>query len=116
MGEREVRGGMSYKITRKVASRRLKRRCKYCNIGFIKGNVYYLYREVSGYDGKVYAYEHLECAKCNFKRKDWKRRYEKFRGKCVHPNEFVVEHWGYIPGEAVKQPEYDVCTLCGTKL
>lgn len=46
---------MSYKLTRKIASRRLQRRCKYCNTRFVKGNVYYLHRYVSGYDGKVYA-------------------------------------------------------------
>src|SRR5690625_320470 len=106
---------MSYKITRKVASRRLKRRCKYCNIGFIKGNVYYLHRYVSGYDGEIDVYEYLECAKCKYKRNDWEKRYERFKGKCKHPKEYTETFYDYIPGEAVMQPEYDVCTLCSTR-
>jgi hypothetical protein len=24
--------------------------------------------------------------------------------------------WDYIPGEAVMEPQYDVCTLCGNHL
>ena len=104
---------MSYKITRKVASRRLKRRCEYCNTSFFKGDVYYLHRYFSRYDGEIIAYEYLECAKCKYKRDDWKRRHEKFKEKCNHPKEFIEEIWGYIPGEAVKQPEYSLCTLCG---
>jgi len=100
-------------IAKKVASRRLKKRCIHCGCGFRKGNVYYLHREVFECDGKVYSNEHLECAKCNYKRKDWERRYEKFKEECNHPDGFVILVWGYMTGEAVMQPDYDLCTLCG---
>ena len=101
------------KLTRKVATRSLKRRCEYCDTRFLKGDVYYLHRYVYGYYGEIIAYEYLECAKCKYKRNDWKRRHDKFKEKCNHPKEFIEEIWGYIPGEAVKQPEYRLCTLCG---
>lgn len=104
---------MNYKITRKVASRRLKRRCEYCDTRFFKGDVYYLHRYFSRYDEEIIAYEYLVCAKCKYKRNDWEERYEKFKNKCKHPKEFIETIYDYIPGEAVKQPEYDVCTLCG---
>ena len=104
---------MSYKLTRKVATRSLKRRCEYCDTRFLKGDVYYLHRYVSRSDGEFVAYEYLVCAKCKYKRNDWEERYEKFKNKCKHPKEFIETIYDYIPGEAVKQPEYDVCTLCG---
>ena len=107
---------MSCKITRKVASRRLKRRCEYCNTRFLKGDVYYLNRYFSKYDGEIIAYEYLECAKCKYKRNVRKSRHDKFKEKCNHPKEFIEEIWGYIPGEVVKQPEYSLCTLCGANV
>lgn len=33
---------------------------------------------------------------------------------CLHQNK--EEIWSYIPGEAVKQPDYEVCIDCGTRL
>jgi len=38
----------------------------------------------------------------------------KKQATCAHLNVETV--WSYIPGEAVKQPDYDVCIDCNAKL
>lgn len=100
------------KITRKIASRRLKRECIQCNEKFIKGDVYYLNRHVFSEDGKVHAYEHLECPKCKWKNENQMKRFKKFQQECDHPERFVVTSYSYIPREAVMQPDHDECLLC----
>lgn len=36
-----------------------------------------------------------------------------FKRKCKHPQKFIDTVWRYIPGECVKEPDYDRCMLCG---
>lgn len=98
------------KVTRKVASRRLKRKCIECDKGFIKGNVYYLHRHVFSEDGKVYAYEHLICARCTYKQKQHEQRFKDFKKKCEHPARFVYTEYSYW------EPLYDKCILCSQKV
>lgn len=100
-------------MKRLIASRQLKRKC-ICGQGFLKGDVYYKHREVSdnGWGG-IYAGEYLICPKCLYKSKQHKLRYEKFKSICNHPEEFIETEWDYIPGECVKEPQYDFCRLCG---
>lgn len=100
------------KITRKVASRRLKRTCLECNKGFVKGEVYYLNRWVAGGELGVISHEHLICSKCDYKEKRYKQRFKAFQNECVHPLEFIDTQYRYIPGEAVMEPDYDECRLC----
>lgn len=100
------------KVTRKVASRKLKRKCIECDEGFKKGDVYYLHRHVFAEDGKVYAYEHLICARCTYKEQRHSERFKDFQNKCKHPEDFIEESYCYIPGESVMEPDYDRCLLC----
>ncbi|UNT71717.1 hypothetical protein IQ781_27465 (plasmid) [Bacillus sp. N447-1] len=39
-----------------------------------------------------------------------KKKKEK-QAKCKHEN--IDTHYGYIPGEAVMEPQYDYCVDCG---
>jgi DNA-directed RNA polymerase subunit RPC12/RpoP len=34
--------------------------------------------------------------------------------ECLHENTELI--WSYIPGEAVKEPDYDQCIDCGKRL
>lgn len=100
-----------------IASRKLKRTCEHCGRGFIKGNVYYKIREVftEEYDQYIAAFEYLKCPKCKWKEDRHKERYEIFQKNCPHPEEFAETEWSYIPGECVKEPDYDYCRLCGER-
>lgn len=101
-------------MKRLIAKRRLKNRCDQCNQIISKGHVYYRKREVFSDDIMgVYGYTITYCPKCKYKNEQRKLRYEKFKEKCIHPEEFINEVWGYIPGEAVKEPWYCECRLCG---
>ena len=102
----------SDKLKRLIASRKLNRKCVYCNKNFRKGNVYYKLREVYT-DYKVKAFESIVCPKCNYKNENHKKRFELFKEKCIHPLDFVETEWSYITGECVKEPNYDYCRLCG---
>lgn len=104
------------KVTRKVASRRLKRKCFCCNASFVKGNVYYLHRWVSGDEYSVHSYEHLVCAQCIYNEKRHSKRFKEYQNKCKHPEDFIEESYCYIPGEAVMQPDYSYCRLCNQKV
>lgn len=53
-------------MKRKVASRKLKRTCVYCNKNFVKGDVYYLKRIVIKFYGKLAADEYLSCSRCKY--------------------------------------------------
>ncbi len=101
---------------RLVAKRKLQRKCDVCGNEISKGEVYYKTRSVETDDEKIYAFNIYECCRCRYKAREWEQRYEKFKKRCKHPDKFCVEMWRYIPGEAVKEPDYDVCTLCGAKL
>lgn len=104
------------KVTRKIASRRLKRKCIHCDKGFKKGEVYYLHREVVSLEKGIWAYECLICAKCMYKEQRHVERLKVFQKKCEHPYKFRNTTYSYIPGEAVMQPDYDECMLCLQKV
>ena len=100
-------------MKRFTATRKLKRRCKCCGLGFSKGDVYYKERKVYAYESYVIGFEHLVCPKCKYKNEQSKERFEKFKANCPHPDKLIDEKWCYIPGECVMQPDYSYCTLCG---
>ena len=99
-------------MKRLIAKRRLKRCCQECGKSFKKGDVYYKVRKVF-VDEIVCAFEFLICPKCKYKMEQHNKRYKKFQKHCEHPQEFIDTQWCYIPGECVKEPNYDYCRLCG---
>ena len=104
-------------MKRLISSRKLKRTCNHCGRGFVKGNVYYRVREVftGEYDSYCVAFEHLMCPSCKWKKEQQGLRYKEFQKKCIHPEKFADTEWSYIPGECVKEPDYDYCRLCGER-
>lgn len=99
-------------MKRKIASRKLKRKCGCCNKGFKKGEVYYLHRKVVAIFGEVDAWEYLECPKCKYKNEEREKRFKEFRKTCKHPISDTV--WSLIPGEDfAMEPDYEECLICG---
>ena len=39
---------------------------------------------------------------------------KKLQAECLHENKDQV--WSYIPGEAVQQPDHDVCIECNARV
>lgn len=108
-------------MKRKIASRKLKRRCECCGRRFAKGDVFYHERKVyhvyDGMEEHIVGVDTTQCPKCRYIQQDRANRYEQFQQTCQHEKrEFIHEVWDYIPGEAVMEPQYDVCTLCGNHL
>ncbi len=104
-------------MKRLIAKRRLRRKCEFCNRTIYKGEVYYKHRTVFTEENKVYGYTSYICPKCKYKREQWHLRFLIFKhDKCTHPKEFIDTVYRYIPGECVKEPDYDYCRLCGTIL
>ena len=101
-------------MKRLIAKRKHSNDCIYCNRAIEKGNVYYFERKVVAEDGKVYSYQYKTCAKCKYKQDQHNKRYERYTETCNHPRKFIETVWSYIPGECVKQPDYDICRLCGS--
>jgi hypothetical protein len=103
-----------------IASRKLKRRCIVCDAGFEKGNVYYtkrvVYEDCSWTPKYLVAYEMLICPRCKYKEEQHSKRFKHFQEVCTHPDKFVETAWSYIPGECVKEPDFDFCRLCVKKL
>lgn len=100
------------KIKKKIAKRKLKRKCIECEQGFIKGNIYYKERFV--YDdplGGLCAFEYLWCPRCKLKKESQEMRFERFKSNCHHP--IVDTQYSYISGEAIMQPDHNECRLCG---
>jgi hypothetical protein len=102
-------------LKRLIASRKLRRRCIACNAEFKKGDVCYRERKVYT-DWGVIAFEALICPKCKHKQAQHNTRFEEFQSKCTHPDRFVETKWSYIPGECIKEPDYDYCRLCNKTL
>ena len=104
-------------MKRLISSRKLSRTCEHCGRRFLKGDVYYKNREV--YQIKwikgIVAFEYLLCPRCKWKEDQRKERYKVFQKHCIHPEKFAEAEWSYIPGECVKEPDYDYCRLCGER-
>lgn len=100
-------------MKRLVVKRKLKRCCTHCGKKFSKGDVYYKKREVFVEEGLVMGFEFLACPKCKYKQERRKERCSRFKTNCPHPDKFIDEKWRYMTGEAVVEPDYSYCTLCG---
>lgn len=100
-------------MKRKVAKRKLQRKCNLCNCGFKKGEVYYVNRNVWADDGKVFASEYTMCPKCKYKSERSNERYKRFGETCEHPQGFVFTQYSYMSGESILEPSHDECLLCG---
>lgn len=98
-------------MKRKIAKKKLQRKCITCGTSFKKDNVYYVERIVYTEYGGVSAYEYIQCPKCVYKDKEHKRRFDKFKPNCKH--KLTYEVWSYILGECVKQPDHKECLICG---
>lgn len=103
-------------MKRLIAKRRLKHGCDQCKEPILKGQIYYRKRTVFAEDNKVYGHTFTYCPRCKYRNEQRKIRFGKFKAKCHHPDKFIDEVWCYIPGEAVKQPDYCQCILCGRVL
>jgi hypothetical protein len=103
-------------MKRHIASRKLVRKCDYCGVEFSKGDVYHTERYVIKEWSKVMAWTSYTCPKCEYKNEQHDKRFKRFQGICNHPNNFIETVWSYIPGECIKEPDYDKCTLCGATL
>ncbi|WP_203334331.1 hypothetical protein [Planococcus beigongshangi] len=102
-------------MKRLVASRKLKRKCVYCQCNFKKGNVYYKRRFVFSSFSSIEAFEHLVCPKCKYQSERHMHRFSEFLGKCHHPIEEEV--YSLIPGEYyAMQPDRTECKICGQPL
>lgn len=100
-------------MKRLIAGKKLKHKCIYCNKEIIKGDVYYRHREVFEEDEMIFAWQYVVCPKCKYKQEQQDKRFNEFKRKCKHPQKFIDIVWCYIPGECVKEPDYDRCMLCG---
>lgn len=100
-------------MKRKVALRKLKRKCFSCGCSFRKGDVYYIKRVVYTYCGEIAsADEYIYCAKCRYKIEEHNRRFERFKPHCHHP--IIDTVWAPIPGEEWRyEPDHDECLICG---
>lgn len=101
---------MSY-LKRKVASRKLLRKCDYCNCSFKKGSVYYVKRHVV-VDDKVYGYDVTTCARCKYENEESGVRFERFQNTCTHPHQFVYMDYSQMFGESILEPSHEECALC----
>lgn len=100
-----------------IASRKLKRKCIYCNCNFVKNDIYYKKRNVYLDFGEIYATEFIMCSKCKYKTENQSERKRIFieSGKCTHS--LVGEVWRLIPGEDfVQEPSHEECFLCGKQV
>ena len=100
-------------MRKKVASRKLQRRCIECSSPLNKGNVYYIQRNVYNFFGEVVASEYLLCPKCKYKAEQSSRRYKEMisEKRCKHPIGEIV--WQTIAGEDyVKEPSHEECLVC----
>ena len=100
---------MGEKETRKVASRNLIKRCDRCGKKIMKGEVFYdvatFYNDQ--YDDWFMKAVSRNCAKCKHKHDSRLKRLK----TCKH--KITAVRYRYILGEAVMEPDYEYCTLCG---
>jgi len=103
-------------MKRLIAKRKLKFGCDQCRKPILKGHIYYRKRNVFTEDSEIFGYTLNYCPKCKYENKKRELRFENFKKKCTHPEEFINTVYTYIPGEAVKEPSHSECGLCGNIL
>ena len=110
---------MDRKIVKRIPKSRKEHECFECGKVIPKRTVYYLikhiYRDIDC-EPNFGSIEVKQCPKCLYKEKCHHERYADFTKRCEHPKKFIDTVWDYIPGEAVKEPQYDQCLLCGKVL
>lgn len=98
-------------IIKRIAKSAKQHNCFSCGKVIPKGSPYYLEKDVDFFEGEVYAERYRICPKCNFTSKRSAERFQRFKPECHHP--IVDTVYRYIPGESVKEPDYDRCLICG---
>ncbi|MEO2212166.1 hypothetical protein ABGV40_15085 [Paenibacillus amylolyticus] len=100
----------------KVAPRKLKKNCIYCNCSFKKGDPYWKWRQVYKDDyignGKLLSWTENVCHRCKYKEEDRERRSRNLQERCQHPEHMIEIQYSYIPGEAVMHPDHYECRIC----
>jgi len=106
-----IDGGIAMRVITRITKSRKTHRCISCGELITKGSVYYSEKTAFKEDGKFYSGEIKWCPKCKYKHDRSKARFESFKLKCHHP--LIDTKYDYIPGEAVMEPQYDYCLICG---
>ena len=110
---------MDRKIVKRIPKSRKDHICIECGKVIPKGTVYYhikqIYRD-HDYEPSFGSFEIKQCPKCKYKERRHYERYADFAKRCEHPREFIDTVYDYIFGEAVMEPQYDQCLLCGKVL
>jgi hypothetical protein len=105
-----------YKTTKRIKNARKAYICQNCGMPINRGNVYYRKKEFDPPDDvedKPFFNEIIICPKCKYKEERSKRRFAKFKEHC--PHKVTTTMYRYIPGECVKEPDYDICLICGKR-
>lgn len=106
-----------YKTTKRIKKARKAHTCQICGQIIGKCKVYYRIKEFyPPYDGndKPFSYETSVCPKCKHKEERSKERLERFKEHC--PHKVTTTMYRCIPGECVKEPDYELCLVCGKRL
>ncbi len=99
------------KVIKRIIKAQKDHQCSICGKKIEKGSTYYSEKTAFKEDGKFYSSEIKWCPKCKYKNDRSKARFESFKVKCHHP--LIDTKYNYIPGEAVMEPQYDYCLICG---
>ncbi|WP_051289779.1 hypothetical protein [Paenibacillus massiliensis] len=101
-------------VQRKTATRKIANNCIYCDKCICKGDVYYHEKIYDlDEDGKLWTWTMNVCPRCRYEHEDRARRKVGLQEHCNHPSKMIETKYSYIPGEAVMQPDHDLCTVCG---
>jgi len=107
------------KIVKRIPKSRKEHICFDCDKVIPKDTVYYVIKHMyHDIDCKPNfgSIEVKQCPKCLYEEKCHYKRYADFTKRCEHLRKFIDTVYDYIPGEAVKEPQYDQCLLCGKVL
>ncbi len=64
-------------------------------------------------DGCLHTYDAYYHIRCHYYFVKSCERYAKFKDHCPHPVKMIETIYSYIPGEAVMEPDYQKCNVCG---
>lgn len=101
-------------VVKRISRANKAHKCDMCGRKIPKRTVYYREKEGVEVEGGLVTWETKWCPKCKHKNDRHKDRFQVFKSKCHHP--VTDTHYGYIPGEAVMEPKYDYCRVCGKVL